>query len=123
MKKKIRIIASVDSPLNQSLIEAAIRTLAEEGYAEAVTMDTLVPDSCETPLLVLDGDEQSTTRAQLESHQIKIDFQLVVSQLGIERNEDYKEDDLVLLLDGIKAVCTVTDGPVPQFHCPCCAKP
>ena len=91
-----------------------------EGYAEAVPLRNLISPHGETQLLVIDGDDKNEASALLAPSGIHADFHVVVTQLGIETRDSFNEDELELLIDGIKAPCTVTDGPLPQFNCPCC---
>ena len=116
----IRIFTSNKNTTNHKLIKEAIKQLSTEGYAKVTTDEEITAGQSTEPLLLIDGDEQQLSLQKLTAHGIIPDFHLIVSQLGLETDTKYSNDDLTLLIDGIKAVCSVSDGPTPQFNCPCC---
>lgn len=103
-----------------SIMEGSLEKLEDEGYTTIVPIRHLNYPQGETQLLVIDGDDTKKTSTVLASMGTHADFHVVVTQLGIETLNHYNEDDLELLIDGIRAACTVTDGPTPRFNCPCC---
>lgn len=120
-KTAIRIYSSSDCRQNRNLIRKAVTRLAEEGFGSEVCTNDVRSGRGNEPLLVIDGDHENHNLEKLRSLGIEPDFHLVVTDLGLETVDDeFSDDDLQLLLDGVKAECTVTQGPTPKFNCPCC---
>lgn len=120
-KAAIRIYSSSDCRQNRGIISEAVTRLTEEGLGSIVHFNDVSSGRENESLLVIDGDHKKHNWAKLRSLNIEPDFYLVVTDLGIETVDDeFSDDDLQLLLDGIKAECTVTQGPTPKFNCPCC---
>lgn len=120
-KATIRIYSSSDCRQNRGIISEAIARLTEEGLGSIVHLNDVSSGRGNESLLVIDGNHEKHNWEKLRSLNIEPDFHLVVTDLGIETVDDeFSDDDLQLLLDGIKAECTVTQGPTPKFNCPCC---
>jgi uncharacterized metal-binding protein len=122
MKKvAIRIYISSDCRQNCGLIRKAVTRLAGEDFGSVVHINDVGSERRCGSLLVIDGNHEKHNLAKLRSLNIEPDFHLVVTDLGLETVDDeFSDDDLQLLLDGVKAECTVTQGPTPKFNCPCC---
>ncbi len=120
-KATIRIYSSSDCRQNRGIISEAVTRLTEEGMGSRIHFNDVSSGIGNGSLLVIDGNHEKHNWEKLRSLNIEPDFHLVVTDLGIETVDDeFSDDDLQLLLDGIKAECTVTQGPTPQFNCPCC---
>ncbi len=120
-KAAIRIYTSSDCRQNRGLISKALTRLAKEGFGCEVHMNEVRSGRGNGSLLVIDGNHEKHSLEKLRSLNIEPDFHLVVTDLGLETVDDeFSDADLQLLMDGIKAECTVTQGPTPQFNCPCC---
>ncbi|THB76315.1 MAG: hypothetical protein D6B25_10030 [Desulfobulbaceae bacterium] len=106
--------------LNRSLIEAGVALLTQEEFGKTVSYEQLKLNPALEPLLVIDGGPEKSGLQKIQNLGCSSKFHLLVTDLGISvSDENYTEGDLQLLIDGIKAECTETDGPTPAFHCPC----
>ena len=120
-KAAIRIYSSSDCRQNRGVISEAVKRLTDGGLGSRVHSNDVSLGRGKGSLLVIDGNHEKHNWEKLRSLNIKPDFHLVVTDLGIETVDDeFSDDDLQLLLDGIKAECTVTQGPTPKFNCLCC---
>ena len=121
MKKAVlHIYSSSDCGQNRGIISEAVARLTEEGFGLRIHFDEISSKGENGPLLVIDGNHEQHNWKKLRALNIEPDFYLVVTDLGLETVDDaFGDDDLQLLLDGIKAECTVTQGPTPKFNCPC----
>ena len=77
-------------------------------------------------IVVVDGCELQCAKKLLKSFDIKAKYHLIVTDLGIEKNEipTFSKADLVLVKDGIQACCV--DVPednmshaMGKYKCPC----
>jgi uncharacterized metal-binding protein len=120
-KAAIRIYCASDCRQNRGIISEAVTRLAQEGLGSKVRFSDIISGRGNRSLLVIDGNHEQHNLEKLRSLNIEPDFHLVVTDLGVETVDDeFSDDDLQLLMDGIKAECTVTQGPTPKFNCPCC---
>ena len=120
-KAAIRIYSSRDCRQNRGIISEAVTRLTEEGLGSRVHFNDVSSGIGNGSLFVIDGNHEKNNWEKLRSLNIVPDFHLVVTDLGLETVDDeFSDDDLQLLLDGIKAECTITQGPTPKFNCPCC---
>ena len=92
---KIQIFIHLQSVTNRALIIQAVHDLVDEGFGTLIDAEDL--DAA---------------------------FQLIVTDLGIETDNDttFTNDDLQLLKDGIQAECANIEGAVPKVNCPCCGR-
>jgi len=107
--------------LNREVIKKAVEALVGEGFGQVVDAAMVVQATPAGPLLAIDGDDSGTARTQLQLLGVRPDFHLAVIDLGIETDDQtgYTAEDLELLKDAIRAACTITGGPTPQFPCAC----
>ncbi|MCP4342738.1 MAG: hypothetical protein GY799_28610 [Desulfobulbaceae bacterium] len=120
-KAALRIYSSSGCRQNCGIISEAVTRLTEEGMGSRIHFNDVSSGIGNGSLLVIDGNHEKHNWEKLRSLNIEPDFHLVVTDLGLETVDDeFSDDDIQLLLDGIKAECTVTQGPTPKFNCPCC---
>ena len=120
-KAAIRIYSSSDCRQNHGIISEAVTRLTEEGLGSRVHFNDVSSGIGNGSLLVIDGNHEKHNWEKVRSLNIEPDFHLVVTDLGLETVDDeFSDDEIQLLLDGIKAECTVTQGPTPKFNYPCC---
>lgn len=118
----IKILRPIDKGLNIALIERAITELVAEGFGRVMLLEELSQDEPPGPLLIIDGDSQRPLYKKVQELSFAPEFHLVVTDLGIETDDDtsFDAEDLQLLKDGIQAECTLVGDAVPQINCPCC---
>jgi len=75
-------------------------------------------------ILIIDGCEKACASKVLNSLIVKKKWCLDISTLGIVKKEDgtFSEDDLILVVDAIEAVCTDVGDQIPNASgsCGCC---
>ena len=118
----LKILAPFDSGLNTALIEHAVKELVAEGFGNLMQLGELSQNEPQGPLLIIDGDSQRLMYKKVQELSFAPEFHLVVTDLGIETDENtgYNAEDLQLLKDGIQAECTPVGDATPQMNCPCC---
>lgn len=118
----IKILTPLDNGLNIALIKQAIAELVAEGFGHVMQLEELSQDAPSGPLLIIDGDSQRKLYKKVQMLSLAPDFYLVVTDLGIETDDNtgFAAEDLQLLKDGIQAECTLVEGAAPQINCPCC---
>lgn len=78
-------------------------------------------------LLIVDGCDEICGRKIVEQQGQKPDYHLILTDLGIEKqdrtsetlNADEKAGIIELVVDGIEACCAEVDGVFPQMTGPC----
>lgn len=120
--RKIHILTPLDKGMNSGLIQRGATELVAEGFGTLTPLGELSQNDHPTPLLVIDGDSQESLFKKVQALSIAPDFHLIVTDLGIETDEDtgFDSEDLQLLKDAVQAECTLVEGTAPQFNCPCC---
>lgn len=118
----INILTPIDNGLNTALIKHAVTELVAEGFGRLMLLDQLRQEEVPDPLLIIDGDSQRPLYKKVQALSLVPEFHLVVTDLGIETDDDtgFHGEDLQLLKDAIQAECTLVGGAAPQINCPCC---
>ncbi len=106
-----------------NLIAHGFDQLESEGFGKIVRIDVLISahkkngNHGRLRLLVVDEDRGRAVFNYLQKNGITPQHTLVLSDLGIEDDEE----DLQLLKDGIVAECVLVGDQVPGAHCSCCS--
>lgn len=119
---KIIILTGPGGGLNSGLIKRAVTELVADGFGSVMHIEELSECTVTGPLLVIDGDSRRSLFKKVQALSVAPEFHLVVTDLGIETDDDtgFDAEDLQLLKDGIQAECTLVESAAPRISCPCC---
>jgi len=107
------------------LCRQAVEILEKSGFGRVVGREEFVVayQQSENPefgrILVIDEDLKGRGLNILHKHGIEVDHHLVMTDLGLEEDDEVDAEALQLLRDGIEAECVEVGDQVPGVYCSC----